>query len=107
MTLADLTPEKIAEFEAIRKTKALATQTMLEAASAERRQLRAEINAGIHAKRNKLHTVKTTPHTCHVCGETISIGEKYTVEAVPFGTVYREATISQYTCIKCATEPGK
>jgi hypothetical protein len=101
----NVTPEKLAQFEAKRKAD-LAEQQRLDAdykAMVQAEKQRAE--AYWESKRNgKPHTAKHVEHPCEVCNGTIHIGEQYrcrtvTVNVSRQGWTPKQRTV--YRHVKC------
>lgn len=104
MTLADLTPEMIKQFEAERKAKQEKNNRINQLLA----QQKAENDAYWMQKRNsKLHTAQRVEHQCEVCNGTISIGEQYrsrtiTVNVSRQGWTPKQRTV--YRHLKCSSK---
>jgi hypothetical protein len=108
LTLADLTPEMIAKFEAKRKADLAKQQRLDTDYKAMIRQEKQRAEAYWQNKQNsKIHTAKNTEHPCENCKGTIHIGEQYrsrtvTVNVSRQGWTPQQRTV--YRHVKCPTK---
>ena len=101
MTLADLTPEMIAKFEAKRKADLEKLQQQDTELQAEKERAEAYWQ---NKQNSKIHTAKNTERPCEKCNGIIHIGEQYrsrvvTVNVSRQGWTPQQRTV--YRHVKC------
>ena len=108
MTLQDLTPEKIAAFEAARKNKQAMNEAQYQQIKQQRQAQQEAAKAKFAAARlNEIHThTKDTELFCDGCSKLIPRGAQYRRQNIPVGYGFLEGThyTQRITHIVCTAE---